>query len=112
MKPVGKRGHRIVHAERVRILDGGAYFGEEAVDRRSKLGHRAPNGRWRGRDEVAVLNGEQSFAERRQGARALAVGPFGGHVADEQAEGAGDEGGKDLLIHRGEINQRTERKQE
>ena len=40
MQPVGKRGDRIVHAERMGIVDRGAHFGEQGVDRRSQLGHR------------------------------------------------------------------------
>ena len=91
MKPVGKRGDRIVHAERMGVFDRGADLGEQAVDRGGELGHGPANDRRRGRDEVAVLDRQQPIAERGQGAGAFAVGPFGGDVADQQAEGAGDQ---------------------
>ncbi len=40
MEAIGQRGHRIVHAERVGILDRGADFGEQGVDGLRELGHR------------------------------------------------------------------------
>ena len=51
MEPVGKRGDRIVHAQRMGILDRRADFGEQAVDRRRQLGHWC-RARSRGAGEV------------------------------------------------------------
>ena len=46
MQPVGKRRDRVVHAQRLRILDRGANLGEQGVHRGGQLGHvlagRAP----------------------------------------------------------------------
>ena len=39
MQAVGKRGDRVVHAQRMGILDRRANFREQAVDRGGKLGH-------------------------------------------------------------------------
>ena len=90
MKAVGKRGHRVVHAKRVGILDRGADFGKKRVHGGRDLGHNLANrGRRRG-NEVAVLDREQAVAERRKGAGILAVGALRGDVADQQAERAGD----------------------
>ena len=78
----------------------------------ASLGMSAPDDRRRGRDEIAVLDREQAIAERIERPRAFAVGPFGGDVADQQAEGAGDQRGEDLLVELGQIEQRGQRKDE
>ena len=64
MEAVGQRGYRVVHAKRVGILDRGADFGKQAVYRRRELGHRLRRtDRRRGRNEIAVLDRKQAFAE-------------------------------------------------
>ena len=111
MEAVGQRGHRIVHAERVRIFDRGAHLGEQAVDRGGELGHVAPDRCRRGRHQVAILDCKQPLAERGECAGAFAVRPFGGDVADQQAKHAGDERGDDLLIEFGQVEKRGQREQ-
>ena len=73
MEPVGKRGDGIVHAERMRILDRRAHFGEEAIHRRRDLRHR-PRGRSAGAGET---RSPSSTASRRspsaESARALSL---------------------------------------
>ena len=75
MQAVGKRGDRVVHAERMGVLDRGANLGKQSVDRGGELGHRPANGRRRRRDEIAVLDRKQALAERGERAGAFAVGP-------------------------------------
>ena len=110
MQAVGQRRDRIVHAQRMGILDRCADFGEQGVDGGGELGHRLADRRRRRRDQIAVLDREQAVAKRGQGARALAVGALGGDVADQQAEDAGDERGDDLLVELGDVEQRRRAK--
>src|SRR4029079_14425959 len=64
------------------------------------------------RDKIPVLHREQALAERSKRTCALAVGPFGSNVADEQAEDAGHERREDLLIELRQIEERGQRKEE
>ena len=103
----------IVHAERVGVFDRGANLGEQAVDRRRELGHRS---RWTeagaGDTRSPSSTASSRSLERRKRARALAVRALGGDVADQQAEGAGDQRRDDLLVELREIEQRGQRKEE
>ena len=113
MKPVGKRGDRIVHAERMGILDRGAHLGEQACRPRRRAwawsaGPLAGAGETRSPSSTA----SKPVAKRGQRAGAFAVGPLGGDVADQQAEGAGGERGEDLLVEFGEVEERGQREQE
>jgi hypothetical protein len=112
MKPVGKRGHGIVHAQSVGIFDRGADFREQGVDGGCKLGHPLANHRWRRRDQVAVFDCKQAVGERGQRAGAFAVRAFRRYVADEQAETAGGKRGDDLGVELRDVQERTERKDE
>ncbi len=112
MKAVGQRRDRVVHAERLRILDRCANLREQRVHGRCKLGHVLPNDRGRRRDKVAVLNCEKPVSERGQRASAFAVGPFRGDVADEQAEGAGDDRCDDLIVQIRDVEEGAQREDE
>ena len=50
--------------------------------------------------------------KRGERAGAFAVGPFGGDVADQQAEGAGDERCEDLLVELRQVEERGQREEE
>ena len=49
--------------------------------------------------------------QRGERAGAFAVGPFRSDVADQQAEGAGDQRRQDLLVELGDVEQRGQRKE-
>ena len=66
MQTVWKGGNRVVHAERVRIFDGGADLCEEGVDRGCELGHGAAHGLRRRRHEISILDRKQAFTQGRQ----------------------------------------------
>ena len=112
MKPVGKRGHGIEHAQRMRIGDRAAHLGEQSVNGRRNLGQRVAHNARRGTGEIALFDAEQALAERREGARAFAIGTFGRDVADQQAERPGDDRGNDLGIEFGNREEGGERKNE
>ena len=98
MQPVRKRRDRVVHAQGLRILDRRADFGEQSVHRRGQLGHVLLDERRRGRNQVAILDGKQPVAQRCERAGAFAVGTLRRDVADQQAEGAGDDRRDDLIV--------------
>ena len=68
--------------------------------------------RRRRRNEIAILDRQQPFAQRGQRAGTFAVGAFGGDIADQQAERAGDDRREDLLVELGEVEERGQRKEE
>jgi hypothetical protein len=94
------------------ILDRAAHFGEQAIDRGGQLGERVANNARRRTGEVALLDREQAIAQRRQRSRALAIGPFGRDVANQQAEGPGGDRRNDLLVELGDGEERGERENE
>ena len=112
VEAVGQRRDRVVHAERMGILDRRADFGEQAVDRRGDRRHVADDDIGSGADKVAVLHREQAITERRERSGVFAVGAFRGDVADQQAEGAGDDRGDDLLVEFGDIKEGDNREEE
>ena len=98
VQPIGKRGHRIVHTQRMGIFDRGADLLEQTVDGPRQLGvGNTQNGR-RGRGVIAFLDRQQPAGQRIQRPCALAIGPLGSDVTDQQAERAGDDRSDDLLI--------------
>ena len=112
MKAVGKRSHRIVHAERMRILDRRAHFREQRVDRGGDFGHDLAHDPRRGRGEVAMLDRKQAIAKRIQRARILAVGTLRRDIADQKAECARHDRGENLGVELGDVEEGDERKQE
>ena len=113
MEAVRQRRDRVVHAQRMRILDRRADLGEQAVDRGGQLRAWYPcTIAGAGLVRSPLLDREQPVAKRGQGAGAFAVRPFGGDVADQQAEGAGDDRGQDLLVEFGDVEECRQRKDE
>ena len=112
VEAIGQAGDRIVHAQRLGIVDRVAHFGEQAVHRRRHLGHDPAHRFGRRAGEIAFFDRQQAIAKRRQCARAFAVGPFGSDIADHQAEGAGDHRRGDLLRQLGDGDEGVEREDE
>ena len=112
MQPVRQGRDRVVHAQRLRILDRRPHLGEQSVDRRCQLGHVPPDDGRRWRDEVAILHGHQSFTKGGKRPGALAIRPFRRDVADQQAESARDDRCHDLVIEIREVEEGADREDE
>lgn len=87
------------------VFDRSTDLGEQTVYRCGKFGHVIANDARRRAGKVALLNGEQPVAESGQGTGALTVRPFGGDIADQQAEGAGDDRRNDLFVEAGDVDE-------
>ena len=98
VQSVRQRSNRVVHAQRMGIFDRRANLGKQAVDGSRQLWHGRARSR-RGTGQVALFDRQQAIAERGQRSRAFTVGSLGSDVADQQAEGAGDNRGKHLLVN-------------
>ena len=85
----------------------------KAVDGRRELGH-ATCATAGGAGETRSPSSTASSRSRKRGQRAgaFAVGPLRGDVADQKAEGAGDQRGDDLLVELGDEQEGDQRKQE
>ncbi len=112
MEPVGKRRYRVIHAERMGIFDRRAHFGEQAVDRGGELGHGVAHDPRRGAGKIALFDRQQPIAEGVERTRAFAVGPFGGDVADQQAEHARHDRCHEFFIEAGDVEKGGQREQE
>jgi hypothetical protein len=95
----------------MRILDGGADLGKEAVHRGCEFRHGTLD-RWRRRrDEVAVLYCKKPLAQRRERPCTFAVWSLGRDVAHKKTEGAGHQRGDDFLVDLRQIDERAQRKE-